>query len=417
MGKSRPRIVYLTFCAVTAGFFQLVFTVDMVYFVKEARLDPLQLVLVGTFLETSVMVFEVPTGIVADVYSRRLSVIIGVFLIAAGFAVTGLWPLFMPILLGQVLWGLGWTFTSGANQAWISDEIGEEHAAAIFLRGARFQQIGALVGTAASVLLAQSRLNVPFLVSAAGFVLLGIYLILVMPEAGFHPTPREQRTSWQQMAHTYRSGLGMLRIRPALVGILLIGLFLGLYSEGYDRLWTASLLERFELPTIAGLNEVAWIGLIAVSSQILSMVSTWLTEKRLNMSRAKDLIRLLSALSALLLAALAGFALGGNFALAVSLVIAIAVIRETMAPLYTAWVNLRLESRVRATVISMSSQVDAIGQIAGGPVLGVIARQSGIQAGLLGSTVLLSPVLLLFAWQMKNNMKSSQEKSASPGCE
>jgi DHA3 family tetracycline resistance protein-like MFS transporter len=50
----------------------------------------------------------------------------------------------------------------------------------------------------------------------------------------------------------------------------------------------------------------------------------------------------------------------------------------------------------------MSSQVDALGQISGGPVLGFVARQFSIKAGLLSSTILLSPVQLLFAIQIKN---------------
>lgn len=201
----------------------------------------------------------------------------------------------------------------------------------------------------------------------------------------------------------------MLRIRPALVGILLIGFFFGLYSEGYDRLWTASLLERFELPALAGLNEVAWMGLISASIQILSAGSTWLAEKRLDFSQSARMINVMAGLSTLLLAALAGFALIGSLGLAVSLVIAVGVIRETIYPLYTAWVNQRLDSNVRATVLSMSSQVDAVGQIAGGPVVGVVAKQFTLQAGLLSSVVLLSPVLLLFARQMKKRAETSPD--------
>lgn len=412
MKKHGARAVYLTYSTLKAFLFQLSFTVNLVYFVETARLDPLQLVLVGTVLETSILIFEVPTGIVADVYSRRLSIIIGVFLIAAGFGVTGLWARFAPILVGQVLWGIGYTFTSGAQQAWISDEIGEENSAEIFLRGARYSQVGALAATGVSVLLAQNQLNLPILVTAGLFVLLGFYLILFMPEDGFRPTPREDRTTWQHLLQTFRSGIGMLRIRPALIGILLVGLFFGLYSEGYDRLWTASLLQRFQLPSIAGLNEVAWMGLIAGGIQIFSAGSIWLVEKRFDFSHSNILIRLLAGLSVLLVASLSGFALGGNFGVAVALVIAIGVIRETIYPLYTAWVNRRLDSRVRATVISMSSQVDALGQIAGGPVLGVIARQFTIQAGLLGSVIMLSPVLALLAWQMKNGGEAVGEVPA-----
>ena len=60
-------------------------TVNLVFMVQVAGLDPLQMVLVGTVLEASVFLFEVPTGVVADVVSRRLSVIIGYAIIGAGF--------------------------------------------------------------------------------------------------------------------------------------------------------------------------------------------------------------------------------------------------------------------------------------------------------------------------------------------
>jgi MFS transporter, DHA3 family, tetracycline resistance protein len=109
--------------------------VTSLYEATVAGLTPVQLILVGTALEVSAFVFEVPTGIVADVYSRRLSIIIGYVLMGLGFLVEGFFPAFLPILLAQVIWGLGYTFTSGATQAWISDEVGEETANKLFLRG------------------------------------------------------------------------------------------------------------------------------------------------------------------------------------------------------------------------------------------------------------------------------------------
>jgi DHA3 family tetracycline resistance protein-like MFS transporter len=62
-----------------------------------------------------------------------------------------------------------------------------------------------------------------------------------------------------------------------------------------------------------------------------------------------------------------------------------------------AWVNQRLDSQVRATVISMSSQVDALGQIIGGPIVGAIGTLVSLRAALLSSAAILSPVLILFS--------------------
>jgi DHA3 family tetracycline resistance protein-like MFS transporter len=92
-------------------------------------MDPLQLVLTGTTLEVTVLIFEIPTGVLADVYSRRLSTILGVALIGGSLIIEGSFPLFAIVLLSQVIWGIGWTLISGAHDAWIADEIGADAAA------------------------------------------------------------------------------------------------------------------------------------------------------------------------------------------------------------------------------------------------------------------------------------------------
>ncbi|HET6743484.1 MAG TPA: MFS transporter, partial [Kribbella sp.] len=106
------------------------------------------MVLVGTTLELACFLFEIPTGIVADLYSRRLSIVIGFVLIGAGFLLQGLVPAFFAILAAQVLWGIGFTFTSGADQAWITDEIGVERVDRVFVHAQQFE----LGGTAGAEL-------------------------------------------------------------------------------------------------------------------------------------------------------------------------------------------------------------------------------------------------------------------------
>ena len=90
-------------------------TVDLLFMVEVAYLDPLQIGSGGDGpLEVSTFLFEIPTGVVADVVSRKVSVIIGHAMIGAGFLVMALWPTFGLILLSQVIWGVGHTLTSGA---------------------------------------------------------------------------------------------------------------------------------------------------------------------------------------------------------------------------------------------------------------------------------------------------------------
>ncbi|MDZ7708358.1 MAG: hypothetical protein U5J97_10815 [Trueperaceae bacterium] len=99
--------VYLVHAAVTAFAFAVMATLSSVYRFQVVGLTPLQLVLVGTVLEGTVLLAELPTGILADTVSRRLSLLVGTMLIGVGFVLEGLVPMLAAVLLAQVIWGSG----------------------------------------------------------------------------------------------------------------------------------------------------------------------------------------------------------------------------------------------------------------------------------------------------------------------
>ena len=396
MKKWEAYKVYLILRGISALLFAMIFTYSSVYQVTVAQLSALQLVLVGTMLELTVFIFEVPTGVVADVYSRRLSVIIGYVLIGLGFVVEGAVPLFVTILLAQVLWGFGYTFTSGATEAWITDEIGEKAAGGAFLRGGQAGQIGALAGIGIGMALAIVRVNLPIVVGGVLLMGLGAFLALVMPETGFQPLPKEQRSTRQNMVHTFRGGLGMVKRRPALKTILLVGLFFGLYSEGLDRLWVKHLIDDVSLPALGNVDPLIWFGVIRAVGMEVSTGSIEVVRRRVNMGSTVSMVRTLFAITSILVVSVIGFAWARGFVLALLAYWVVVAARSMIGPIYTAWVNQRLDSAVRATVISMSGQVDAIGQILGGPVIGLIGNLFSVQAAITVSGLLLTPVLGLY---------------------
>jgi DHA3 family tetracycline resistance protein-like MFS transporter len=269
--KLSARTVYLFIEFSASTFFAMMFVVTSLYEATVAGLTPVQLILVGTTLEVSAFLFEVPTGIVADVYSRRLSIVIGYVLMGAGFLVEGFFPSFVPILLAQVIWGLGYTFTSGATQAWITDEVGEDNANKLFLRATQVGLFAALIGMGLAALIGANNVALPLQVGGIGVILIGVTLIFVMPETGFHPTPREDRNTWQHMWHTFKQGTEAVRAKPRLMSMIGVGLFYGIYSEGFDRLWVKHLLDTFELPVIFGGNQVAFFAVLRIAATLITI--------------------------------------------------------------------------------------------------------------------------------------------------
>jgi len=387
-------------------FFSMMFVVTSLYEATVAGLTPVQLILVGTALELSAFVFEVPTGIVADVYSRRLSIIIGYVLMGVGFLVEGFFPSFLPILLAQVIWGLGYTFTSGATQAWITDEVGEDDANKLFLRGTQMGLFASLIGMGAAMFVGANNVAMPLRVGSLGVMLIGVALAFIMPETGFHPTPREDRNTWQHMWHTFNQGLKAVRSKPRLMNIVFIGLFYGLYSEGFDRLWVKHLLDHFELPVIFGNNQVAFFAVLRVAGTILTILMVRFVEKRVDATSPLAIGRAVLFVTGAISIALLGFALSSFLFLSLSLYLVISVLRNVQTPLQTAWVNQKLDPQVRATVHSMFGQVDAIGQVMGGPIVAMIASVGSAVASLVTSSLLLIPALFFVS---RANSQSANE--------
>ena len=180
--KVEATKVYLFIEFSASAFFSMMFVTMSLYEATVAGLTPFQLVLVGTTLEVSAFLFEIPTGVVADVFSRRLSIIIGYVLMGIGFLVEGFFPAFLPILLAQVIWGLGYTFTSGATQAWISDEVGEEKANQLFMRATRVGLVASLLGMGFAMIIGANNVALPIQFGAVGVLLIGFVLIFIMPK-------------------------------------------------------------------------------------------------------------------------------------------------------------------------------------------------------------------------------------------
>lgn len=394
--KLSAQTIYLIYLGASSLLFTLIFTVTGIFYIETVGVNPLQLVLIGTVLETACFIFEIPTGIVADMYSRKLSVIIGVTMIGFGFILEGLIPIYFIVLASQVIWGVGATFLSGADDAWIADEIGEENLQGLYLKGTQISQICSLLGIFLSTLLGNIHIQLPILISGILFIFLGVFLVFFMPENGFTPIEIKNKNTWRKMSHTFIEGMKFVKTRPILIITLCISLFYGLYSEGFDRLWSAHFLKELQFPTVLELKPVTWFGIINSFAMILSIIGVRIIERKSENSGKIQKIRFLVILNILLVVSIISFGFSGRFTLAVMVYWAAYIIRTANSPIYRAWINENLESRVRATVLSTIGQFDALGQILGGPIIGYIALKLSISKAIVIAGVILSPVVLLF---------------------
>lgn len=398
---------YLLFSAITAMCFSLVATVMIVYHIEIVHLNPLQLILVGTTLELECFIFEIPTGIVADVYSRKLSIVIGGVLTGVGFILEGSISSFIFVLVAQIVWGLGSTFISGSLEAWIAEEEKNKDLDEIYIKGAQAGQIGAFIGIVLSTVIANFSVRLPIIVSGVLFIILALFLWLYMPENNFKPSAPGDLNTFKKMVYTFKSGLKFVKSKSIIMILLAVTLFYGLSSEGYDRLSNAHFLQDTTLPKLGNLSSVTWFGIFGILGMILSFIVMHFMAKNLKNEDNRKNGKLLLCINILYISSMLIFALTRNFSLMLIAYLATNTFRIINEPIFSAWLNGHIDDNSRATVLSINGQMNSLGQILGGPIIGIIATNISVSIGIVCTSLLVAPVLVLYIISMIMDKKIS----------
>jgi MFS transporter, DHA3 family, tetracycline resistance protein len=368
-----------------------------VYLVRELHFSPLQLVLMGTAMEAAVFLFEVPTGVVADTYSRRLSLVLGYLGTGAAWAAVGFVSAPWVVIALWGFWGFAYTFTSGAEQAWITDELGVDRVGTVFLRGARFGQAGAVVGLLLQVAVGTLSLRAGVIIGGLFTIACGLGAALVMPETGFVRGPHVRASPLAAMRTTAARGGRFAFAQPVILLLIGVELFLGMSSEAFDRLKEAHFLRDVGLPAVGQLSPVVWFGSFWLAGMILNIAATGSLIRRVEHGGRRLVARYLLAFTVFELVAMLLFAVTGQTWLAIAGLLGVFFARNMASPLYDTWLTEQItDSSVRATVFSITGQSNAVGQAAGGPVLGVIGNVWGIRAALTAGALAIGPALGLY---------------------
>ena len=395
MKRPPARAVYY---GLSFGLHLPTWVVMAVYLVRELHFSPLQLVLMGTAMEAAVFLFEVPTGVVADTYSRRLSLIIGYLGTGVAWLAVGLVSAPWLIIALWAFWGFAYTFTSGAEEAWITDEVGRERVGTIFLRAARFGQAGSVIGLLLQVAVGTMSLRAGVMLGGAFTIAVGLACIFVMPETGFVRRSREERGSaLAELRRTAVQGGRYAWAQPIIMLLIGVELFMGTSSEAFDRLKEAHFLRDVGLPAVADLDPVVWFGIFWLAGMVLNIAAIGSLIRRVERGGRQAVAQLLFGFTVLELAAMLVFALTGSTWAAIAGLLGVFFARNMQGPLYTTWLTKQItDSTVRATVFSITGQANAIGQAGGGPVLGAIGNTWGIRAALTAGALAIAPALALY---------------------
>ena len=358
--------------------------VTSLYLVVEANLSPFELVFLGTAQGLTVLAFEIPTGVVADTFSRKWSIVIAHGIMGLGMLATGLVISFPLLVATQMLWGLSWTFSTGADVGWVTDELGQpERTAQVLTSAARWEQIGGAIGLVGLGGLAWlTDLATAIIVAGAGMWMLGVYVAIRFKETRFAP----QRTRpLQASLQIFKEGLTLVKCDRALLIVLAATFFVNGADEAFSRLFPKRIVE-LGLPDIA--EPIVYLTLLGLITLILGATSLRILEAHI---KGEGSVRRFYVIgSAIGAIGLAVFAMAPSYLLAMAGVLLVhGIAWSIVRTVSVIWANSRSSDPIRATVQSFLSLAENAGEIALGFGLGVLAETMGIGPAMWGACLLV----------------------------
>ena len=385
-------------------------------FLLDAGLSNFEAFSANAFFTAGMLLFEIPTGVVADTVGRRASYLLGTLTLAVTTVLYWmLWVWESPFwawAIVSVLLGLGFTFFSGAVDAWLVDALkATGYRGSLETVFGRAQIVGGIAMLSGSVLggvLAQiTNLGVPFLVRGAILLVMFAVAAMLMRDLGFEPERGEgplQATRTVFRA-SLRYGLG----DPPVRWLMLASPFtagVGIYVFYALQPYLLELWGDEEAYSIAGLAAA----LLSGASILGGILAPWV--RRLFRRRTSSLV-LATVSSALILI---GIGLVRDFWFAVVLVALWGIASAIDDPVHRAYLNDMIPSKQRATVLSFDSLMGSGGGVVFQPVLGRVADVGGYGASMVWSGVIsaVAVPLILMSRAQRSPADTAREVSGEP---
>jgi MFS family permease len=389
-------------------------------FLLDAGLDIFEVFVANAAFTGGMVLFEIPTGVVADTRGRRRSFLLSaVTLLAGTLAYVGIAASgggLVEFVLASILLGLGYCFFSGAVEAWLVDALRatgyDNELDQVFARGAMVSGAAMLIGSVGGGLLGAVNLAWPFLVRAG--LLAAVFLVgaRTMYDIGFTPRATSLTAMPAQMRRVLDASLTFGWRTRSVRLLMLVSLVDGAFLMWAFYAWQPYFLELLE-------RDAVWVtGVVSALIALATMAGNAVVDYLARFCGKRT--TLLIASSAVLALAGAGVGLVDSFWPAVVLLLLAMGATGVGLPVQQAYLHAIVPSSERATVVSFGSMVGSAGGIGGQLSLGYISRAQSVGtayvAGGLVVLLALPPLLALRATRERADVIVGRRAGTVSGC-
>ncbi|HEX6976115.1 MAG TPA: MFS transporter [Vicinamibacterales bacterium] len=380
-------------------------------FLLDAGLTNTEAFAANAFFTLGMMLFEVPTGVVADTRGRRVSYLLGTLTLTfSTLLYLWMWRISAPFwawAVTSVFLGLGFTFFSGAFEAWLVDALRasgfEGSLEPVFAKGKIVEGVAMLTGSVAGGFLAQSfGLGVPYIVRTIALVLSFFLAFALMRDTGF--TPNHSKETGKEVKRVLRGSIHHGLGNPPARWIMLSGLFTGGLTIYAFYAMQPYLLQLYGNPRaygIAGLA-AAIVGGAQISGGFVAPFLSRVFRRRTSVLLGATVI------SAVILALIG---LLPHFWIAVGLLVIWGLMFAAIMPVRQTYLNALIPSEQRATVLSFDSLLGSGGGVVIQPLLGRVADVWSYPASYLGCAI-IQALAIPFVWLARRERAPEDAMSA-----
>jgi len=400
-----PKSVATAYVAMNGVFTlaaSLIWAINTIFLIQLGGLTLFQVMLVNAIYTVGSMVFEVPTGVIADTIGRRASILLSVVTLMISTLLYVITPQmgwgFAGFAVASVLIGLGYTFQTGAMDAWLVDALDatgfDRPKDRIFAHGQTAINVGMLTGSLLGGLLGQFNLVLPYVVRAGLLAVCFVVVLIMVRDTGFEPRTLRMSNFSAETKHIFHGGVryGWRSpvVRPMLWISAIGGVFF-LYGFYAWQPYVLALLGQNDMVWVLGVTQAGFAAMGILGNQLVGPIMRE-GERRRDSAKVLEWSVWANAFIVIAIAAVGFLTREPGVvpaAIAIVLWLLFGLLYGVYGPVRMSFLNEHIPSTERATVLSLDAFFADAGGAVGQPTLGYVSQKASIQlAWLIGGSVM-----------------------------